>query len=198
MKTKISQYRKLANHLVKEKLDRHSGKKPEEEQKAVPLFLKDESEMIESHSARKPGDTAIINPGIIEYLESRVNSIPLKKRVTIEIEYGGTIPGDPFLPEKLIKKHLEESILVSIKRNTTILLNSFQMVLVGIVILVLINLITYFTEHPAFRELFVVVSWVFIWRFVELFFFERIKLRFRRMKLLQIHMAEYRIKGSVH
>lgn len=203
MKPVIAEYGRLIKTL-KKKSKRVSGKggeggdhgspPGETQRELISLFLKDEGDIIDSFSAAGISDTAVVNPGIIEYLESRVRSIHLKRRVTIEIEYGGKAPVDPFLPEKLIKKNLEASIMVSLRRNSGIMISSFALALAGIVILFFLNQIPYFTDHYAFHELFVIISWVFIWRFVELFFFERTKLRFRRMKQLQIYLAEYRIK----
>ncbi|MCL2880132.1 MAG: hypothetical protein FWF29_07800 [Treponema sp.] len=158
------------------------------------LFIKEEGDIIEPHSSAKPDGGAIINPAIIEYLETRVHNIRHNSKVTIEIEYGGKIPDDPLLPEKLIKKELKTTILVSSKQNRSILIGSLLLALAGIGILAFIGKFPSLNHLYAFNELFVVVSWVFIWRFVEMFFFDRTKLRFRRMKLLQIFSAEYRIK----
>jgi hypothetical protein len=167
------------------------------EPESITLFFFYERALIDSYSSGKLLDTAAINPAVIEYLESGVRNIPLKKQLTIEIEYGGKIPEDPFLPEKLIKKNLEASIGALFKRNFRITINSLILALAGIVILGLINRIPYFNSRYAFNELFVVISWVFIWRFVELFFFERARLRLRRMKLLQIFLARYKMKEAV-
>lgn len=217
MKPLIAEYGKLIKTL-KKKAKRASGKKPEgaagihqssglqdrsspsaeRQQESITLFFRNASDIIDSYSAASPSGSSVVNPEIVEYLESRVSAIQLKRKVTIEIEYGGEPPGDPFLPEKLIKKNLEASIIVSLRRNSKIMFSSFALALAGIAILFFLNQIPYFTDHYAFHELFVVISWVFIWRFVELFFFERTKLRFRRMKLLQIYLAEYRLKSPDH
>ncbi|MDR0475683.1 MAG: hypothetical protein LBH43_18685, partial [Treponema sp.] len=66
----------------------------------------------------------------------------------------------------------------------------------GIAILGLIDRLPYFYSRYAFNELFVVISWVFIWRFVDMFFFEGKKNRLKMRRLFKIFFAEYRIKAS--
>jgi hypothetical protein len=186
-------YHRLIKEIEKQK--RILKRKADDEPESITLFIRDEDALIEPYS----GGDALINTAVIDYLESRVRDIPLKKRITIEIEYGGKIPGriysdDPFLPEKLIKKNLEAAIMASLRRNARITARSLCMALVGIAILGLINRIPFFDGKYAFNELFVVISWVFLWNFVESFFFERIRFQLRRIRLLKIHLAEYRIK----
>jgi hypothetical protein len=72
--------------------------------------------------------------------------------------------------------------------------NSFILALVGIGILGLIDRIPYLINRYAFNELFVVISWVFIWRFVDMFFFERKKIRQRMMRMVKIFFFFFRIK----
>ena len=193
MKPTFPEYRKLMKELNHKRSKSPPGNRGSHE--PITLFIKDESEIIEPHSSRKSGSDAIINPEIVEYLESRVNSIPFDKKLTVEIEYGAKMPDDPLLPEKLIKKELKTTITASLHRNRRIMAGSLLLALAGIGILAFINKFPYINDIYAFNELFVVISWVFIWRFVEMFFFERTKLQFRRMKLFQIFFAEYRIKS---
>ena len=189
----LAEHRRQIKELT-QKLKRGSQKKGEAENEIIPLFFKNEDEIIAPYSAGKPSEDAVINPAVIDYLESRAEITPGKKRLTIEIEYRGNPPDDHFLPEKLIKKNLKVSILASVKRNTLLMYGSFALALVGIAILGLINRIPFFSGGYAFNELFIVISWVFMWRFVETFFFERPKIRRRLIRLFKIYIAEYRIK----
>ena len=182
---------------LRKNINRSFKLKAGETQEFITLFFKDEREIIDPYSAGELSGSAIINPAVIEYLGSRVSPIPPKKKITIEIEYGGNVSVDPYLPEKLIKKKLEQSLFTSFRKNFRIMVSSFALALAGLAILGFINKIPYFTDRYAFNELFVVVSWVFIWRFVEMFFFERIKLRHQHSDLLKIYLAEYRIKTPV-
>lgn len=192
----------LRNHkfhrTIKDIIKEQKGKEPpvpEETASFITLFFRSESEIIDPFSAAGLSDEAIINPAVINYLESRVRELSLKKRVTIEIEYGGKLPDDPFLPEKLIKKNLVKILLDSHKRYFKIMAGSLVLALAGIGILAFIDRIPFFRGLYAFNELFVVISWVFLWNFVDLFFFQGFGLRVRRMKLLQIYFAEYKIKA---
>ena len=164
-------------------------------QEPINLFFKSMDEIIDPYSGGGIPGSAVINPAVIEYLGSRANDFPKRKRLTIDIEYGGILPEDPFLPEKLIKKNLEVSIKTSIKRNFKLTIGSFALALVGIGILAFINKVPFVNRQYAFNELFLVISWVFIWNFVDLFFFERVKVRLRHRRLIQIYLAEYRIKN---
>ena len=193
MRLKTLDHRRQIDEL-KKKLKRSSGKKQETEEEFITLYFRNFSEMFEPYSAEKFSGSSVINPGVIEYLESKVSNTQPNKKVIIEIEYGGEVPDDPFIPEKLIKKKLEESILVSTKQNGKILVGSLALALVGIGILGLIDRVPYFSGSYAFNELFVVISWVFIWHFVEMFFFKRVRVRLSRMRMIRILFAEYRIK----
>jgi len=193
MRPVIVEYRRQITDF-KKKLKLISGKQQETGEEVIPLFFKNEDEIIAPYSAGKLSGDAAINPAVIDYLESRAGNTPVKKKLTIEIEYGGKPPDDHFLPEKLIKKNLEVTIAALIKRNTGITKGSFALALVGLSILGFINKVPYFSDRYAFNELFVVISWVFIWRFVEMFFFERAKVGRRMVRLSRIFFAEFRIK----
>ena len=194
MKPKRSEY----SILMKELKSKRSNvrKKNKDEHEIIKLFIKNTGEIIDPYSAGMCNDNAVINPQIIEYLESRVHNIAHNRKITIEIEYGETIPDDPFLPEKLIKKELKTTILASMKRNRRILVGAILLALAGIGILAFINKFPLINDIYAINELFVVISWVFIWRFVEMFFFDRTKLRFRQVRMLHIFFAEYKIKET--
>ena len=193
MRRSIAEYRRQIRNLKKQ-LSFVTKKKTGPEQEPIPLFFKNENDIIDPYSAGKLSENAVLNPNIIGYLETRVDKIPKNKKAEIEIEYGGTIPDDPLLPEKLIKKELEVSITSSIKRNKKIMFDSLIHAIIGITILGFINRFPHFSQLYAFNELFVVMSWVFIWRFVDMFFFERGKIRLRMIRLFKIYTAEYRIK----
>jgi len=193
MKWENTEYQRSVRDIIG-KMRRAHGKKPVKMQESITLFFKSEADIIDPHSVGTSLGAEVINPAVIKYLKTRVKDFPRRKKITIDIKYSGIIPEDPSLPEKLIKKSLEVSIRTSSKRNFKITAGSFALALVGIGILAFINRVPFVNTQFAFNELFVVISWVFIWHFVELFFFERVKVRLKHERLIQIYLADYIIK----
>ncbi|MDR2085016.1 MAG: hypothetical protein LBP67_08500 [Bacteroidales bacterium] len=135
-----------------------------------------------------------INNELITYLENEIKYKPVDEPITVEIDI--KTHDEKFIEslEKLIKKSTInniEDITHDLKRNLRI---SILLLIFGLITLGCISLFSYFTDHYVFNEFFVIVSWVLIWQFVEMYFFDRPKLKYDKMKLLQLYFAEFRYK----
>ena len=52
-------------------------------------------------------------------------------------------------------------------------------------------IINKYISNVSINEILLIVAWVFIWRAVETFYFERKKIRKDKLKLIQLYMARY-------
>lgn len=65
---------------------------------------------------------------------------------------------------------------------------------IGIFLIAITQIFQIFKDRYAFNELVIIISWVFIWKSVELFFFERIKLLHKIVNFAKIYYSDKKIK----
>lgn len=134
-----------------------------------------------------PLEDYILNPGLEEYITGQIKLETIKANLELAV-MASKEQAETF--SKALKKTSEQKILAEqkeIKRQLTI---SLSMLIAGILILVS----GYFLKEVMLvYEIFLVASWVFIWRAVELFFFERQKRRILIIKK-KILSADIKVK----
>lgn len=137
-----------------------------------------------------------ISQEIMNYLEEATKYVPLYKPVKINV----TLPNQSISEELL--KQIELMVERSLARRIIdlniiikdIILKSFLMIIFGLISMVVnILLDTYFSIYML-EEVFMIASWVFIWKAVEGLFFDRRKTHISKLKLLQIYSADYESK----
>ncbi|ULQ61088.1 hypothetical protein K7I13_07500 [Brucepastera parasyntrophica] len=94
--------------------------------------------------------------------------------------------------KELINKNIKREIDNTLKENRRNKRAAGILTLLGMAVFSVSNIFPYFKDNRALNELFVIVTWVLVWRAVELFFFNRNSLKTRR--LVQIYTAEYKVK----
>jgi uncharacterized membrane protein YpjA len=153
--------------------------------KHIQLSIPDETSLFDQYSNKTR-----INKDIITYLEQEIEYISPEKKVIIEMTIDSMKNG--LLARELILAHLKrtfDNLSIKDRRYQGIAL---ILTLAGMVVFSVPNIFQYVLGRYALKEVFVVVSWVLIWRAVEYFFFMRTELKLVRHRMLQLYHAEYK------
>jgi len=130
-----------------------------------------------------------INKDIISYLEDKAKYFPAFEKLTILVES----------PEPGIMEDLKSGVNAQLKRELTDIEYELKKDFRESVLLFFAGVVSFLFEaffsigfqSKMLDNLMVIVCWVFVWRSVEIFFFERRELRKRKRKLLQLYLADY-------
>ena len=161
----------------------------------LPLYLKSEKEIIAPFSSECVDGHAVINEKIMDYLEARADCAPIGSKIIIEVSMREMSAKTFAALEALVKKELEEKIIKLVRREKRGMVISVLFGLAGLLVLSLVH-VSPIAARYVFHELFVVMSWVFIWSSCESFFFDRPRARMKRMKLVRLRLAEWTAKKS--
>jgi hypothetical protein len=135
-----------------------------------------------------------INDEIIDYLIIETENIPPKNSLIITIEkYEKTNETIEFI-EKLIKENINRKLYNINKRIRKINRNSFILILIGMILISITQIFQILERRYSLHEFVIVMSWVFMWKAVELIFFERVKLIKEKAILLKIFYSEITIE----
>ncbi len=136
-------------------------------------------------SARNPK----LREDILTYLRNRAKYVPALDRLVVNVALRG--------PETLhdlrdaVRNATMDAILYThselkqIKKLYTLLF------VLGILTFVAKTIVTGFFKNAGVNEIFLIIMWVFVWRAVELFFFDRGTIVRENMRLIQLHEARY-------
>ena len=136
-------------------------------------------------SARNPK----LREDILTYLRNRAKYVPPLDRLVVNVALHG--------PETLqdlrdaVRNATRDAILYThselkqIKKLYTLLF------VLGILTFVAKTIVTGFFKNAGVNEIFLIIMWVFVWRAVELFFFDRGTIVRENMRLIQLHEARY-------
>jgi hypothetical protein len=175
-------YRELDNHIkneVKNKLQSQDNK--------VKLVLTEDSNICSRFCATG----TVVDEEIIEYLERAIEDIPIKYPVDILVSAAHKGPGLIGQLKELVNIHVYSRLLAAkhdLKRNGLI---SLVLAIVGLLMLGLQAFFSSRFDIPMSNEFLLIISWVFLWKAVETYFFDRQKKRLAYFKLMQLYMAEY-------
>jgi hypothetical protein len=181
-------YRELDTHIrndVKNKLQNQDNK--------VKLVLTEESNLCSRFCATG----TVVDEEIIEYLERAVEYIPIKYPVDILVSTAHKGSGVIEKLRELVNKNVYSRLLAAnhdLKRNGLI---SLVLAVIGLLMLGLQAFFASRFDIPMSNEFLLIISWVFIWKAVETFFFDRQKKRLAYFKLMQLYMAEYHKDNSI-
>ncbi|AEF85768.1 hypothetical protein TREPR_3686 [Treponema primitia ZAS-2] len=131
-----------------------------------------------------------INNEIIDYLIIETGNVPLKNSLIIAMETFKKINETIEFIEKLIKENIKEKLYIINKRIRNINRNSFILILIGMVLIGITQIFQIMERRYSLNEFVIVMSWVFMWKAVELIFFERVKLMKEKAILLKIFYSE--------
>ena len=131
----------------------------------------------------------IVREDIVAYLRNRAKYVPALDRLVVNVALRG--------PETLheladaVRNATRDAILYThnelkqIKKLYTLLF------VLGVLTFVAKTFVTGFFKNAGVNEIFLIIMWVFVWRAVELFFFERGTIVRENMRLIQLHEARY-------
>ncbi len=133
--------------------------------------------------------TPKLREDILTYLRNRAKYVPPLDRLVVHVA--------PHGPETLhdlanaVRNATRDAILYAhnelqqIKKLYTLLF------VLGVLTFVVKTFVTGFFKNAGVNEIFLIVMWVFVWRAVELFFFDRGTIVRESMRLVQLHEARF-------
>ena len=133
---------------------------------------------------------AKINNEIINYLMEETKKIPRYNSLVIGIK---TPDGSNFeidFVKKLIKENIHEKLMIIDKKRRTINKKAFILTFIGMILIVAIHIFHFFESLYFLNEFIIVMSWVFMWKATELFFFKRAKRVREAIILMKIYFSE--------
>ena len=165
--------------------------------KTVKLYIKDEADLYNkfTYTGNEEGtvpEGAEINPQIIEYLLNETRDLPRFIGINVDFRVNGKNVNELKEVEELIRTEINKRI---IKTNITLFKMKHQSIVLllgAIVPLTIQQVFSQFVARYALRELFLVMAWVFIWKAVELIFFERKGITKEKNALKRILKTEFR------
>jgi hypothetical protein len=125
-----------------------------------------------------------INNEIIEYLISETENIPKHDSLIIAID----TPEEIKSIEKIIKENIKDRIIKTNKETKKANRNASVLAVVGMLLIASTELFQ--INRYSLREFIIVMSWVFMWKAIETFFFERMKMTKEMAILLRIYLSE--------
>ena len=92
--------------------------------------------------------------------------------------------------EKLLKKNMNEKIIKINNQIKKINRNAWILLFIGLFLISITQIFDISGKRYSVNEFIIVMSWVFMWKAVEIFFFERMKVVREKRKLLKIYYSE--------
>jgi hypothetical protein len=131
-----------------------------------------------------------INDEIINYLRMESENVPKPNSLIITIKANENLKGKIELIEDLIRENIKNKITKLTEQIRKANRNFFVLSLVGMVLIGITQIFQVAERRYSFNEFMIVMSWVFMWKAVEIFFFERIKLIKEKAILGKIYFSE--------
>jgi hypothetical protein len=135
-------------------------------------------------------DNAKINQGIIEYIKNEIKKIPIKNTLIISLKLLDNINCRINIIEKLIKDNIFAEISIIKNKIKRINIISSLLVFIGMTLIGTTQLFHILEKRYAIKEFIIVMSWVFMWKAVDLIFFEKTNLMKEKRILMKIYNSE--------
>ena len=172
-----------------EKLSRKAEKRVLKNIKTgITLRLIKSDEIYEKYSNHRDKQ---ISHEILEYIEDQVKYIPVYSQLTITIESDENNVVKIEDVENAVKNHLRVGIIEKQIEMAQNLKEFIALLVLGVASFGVKAIINKYISNASINEILLIVAWVFIWRAVETFYFERKKIRKDKLKLIQLYMARY-------
>jgi hypothetical protein len=168
---------------------------------SIRLCLADEKQMADPYTLSNKNiledDGIRINKNIIEYLLGEIPDPPMNGKIVIEVAMPSINDEKLNHLKTLINNHVQQAIEKILLENKKHNFSTFLLTVFGMVVISIINIFPNMVDRYFLHELLIIVSWVFLWRAVELFFFMRANNNLQKVKLIRLYSAEYRIGDNV-
>jgi hypothetical protein len=135
-------------------------------------------------------NNAKINDIIVEYIKNETENISKRNGLIISIKISRETNGEIKLIENIIKKYIQKELIKVNKRIRRTNKNAFIFTIIGVFLIAITQFYNIIEKGYAFNEFIIVMSWVFMWKAVEIIFFELVKLIKEKAILLKIYYSE--------
>lgn len=142
------------------------------------------------YSPYSPKGYKLLNPEMVEYIDEYAKGIPISQELTLRISAENQSVEAKERIEKTIRRTYAEKIAninEDLQRN---LLSSIIFMIIGLIFLVGVIITSAFKFSDVIYEVLDIISWVFIWEAVDVFFMERHKKRVEKIKYSKLAVAE--------
>jgi hypothetical protein len=139
-----------------------------------------------------------IDNELIEYLKNEVVNVPIKYNIKVDIYVKQNMVNKVSDIENLIKENIQLKINQLDTKIKNVIKQSFIFLLIGLILIGLTEYSKIIVNTVLHKELVIVMSWVFMWKAIELVYFKRIKLKKEKLKLLKMCYCEYKIKKIIN
>jgi hypothetical protein len=135
-----------------------------------------------------------IDNELIEYIKNEVVNVPIKNNIKIDIYVKQNMVNKVSDIENLIKENIQLRINQLDAKIKKVLRQSFIFLSIGLILIGITEYSKIIVNTVLHKELVIVMSWVFIWKAIELIYFIRRELKKEKVKLLKMCYCEYKIK----
>ena len=159
---------------------------------SVDLYINKEADFFNNFSTfgNNINNNAKINNEIINYIEAETRKINIRNALIISVKIVDEIKHDIKFIEKLIKEYAEGKIIILNKKIHKININAFVLALIGMMLIGITHIFQIFEKRYSLNEFIIVMSWVFMWKAVDLMFFEKAELMKEKGILLKIYYSD--------
>jgi hypothetical protein len=172
-----------------QKIVQNKAKKPDYDEDYTDIRLMLSSEM-EMYSRFSFASRQRINREIMDYIEDQVRNIPLYQPLKIVVKYvSGKAERNLNILEQMYRRYVMHKMIDlehDLRRNRRLII---IMLVFGLVSLAILYAITNIIDLFPVTQLLIIVSWVFIWKAAEGYFFDRKILLDRKFKFIQLYLA---------
>ena len=163
--------------------------RPQEEKTgAIQLLISEQNPLYEPYAS--PQDPRI-HPELLSYIKKEAQHLPPELPLAVEVEMEPSKKTRFQQFEAVLKKTITEEINaleIELKQQSHIAL---VLTALGILTFALIGLLSKINSGFGVKDLLSIVSWVFLWRAVEIYFFERQKTKNEKVKWMQLYFATF-------
>ena len=160
----------------------------------IELYINDEKDLYNKFTVsgknKPPALHTKINDEIIDLIIAETENTPNKNSLAITINLCCQMNSEINAIEKMIKENIArriDSINWTFKKyNIFIVISAF----IGMFLIGVTQFLEVTERRFPLKEFIVVMSWVFMWKAVELIFFDKMKLRRKKRILLKIYHSE--------
>jgi len=163
----------------------------------IELCINNEMELFNNYSLLKNNshNNPKISSDIMDYIKSETGNIDIKNALIISIKLADEIKFEIRYIEKLIRDCIDSKILILDKKIKKLNIHSFLLALTGMMLIGLTQIFHILEKRFSLHEFIIVMSWVFMWKAVDLMFFERAELMKEKGILAKIYFSEITLEN---
>ena len=164
----------------------------------INLYINNEIDLYNKYSYLNNdiNNNPIINNDIIDYLTGETENISFKNSLLISIKTVNTIFLNSDIIEKLIKENIYKKLSIINRRIKRLNVYSVVLALIGMLLIGITQISEFLTKEFPVREFIIVMSWVFMWKAVDIIFFEKTGILKSKRVLMKIYFSEITLENA--